>query len=139
VATDGAPAGMSPDQTSETPARQPAATEAAPVTPDDVAAASAPATADAPPAGADTLSPKLQNVNSAVIIRRGDTLWRISRRVYGRGVRYSTIYLANQDQIQNPHLILPGQVFKVPDNTKEGEPADLTQMGDQAVEPPATP
>ena len=84
----------------------------------------------------ERLSPKLQNVDSAVIIRRGDTLWRISRRVYGRGIRYSTIYLANQDQIQNPHLILPGQVFKVPERTEQGEPADLTQMGDQAIKPP---
>lgn len=53
--------------------------------------------------------------NSAVIIRRGDTLWQISRRVYGQGVRYTTIYLANQDQIKNPDFIEPGQIFGVPD------------------------
>ncbi len=51
---------------------------------------------------------------SAVIIRRGDTLWQISRRVYGQGVRYTTIYLANRDAINNPDLIEPGQVFTVP-------------------------
>ena len=45
-----------------------------------------------------------------MIIRRGDTLWQISRRVYGQGVRYTTIYLANQQQIQNPDLIEPGQI-----------------------------
>ena len=39
-----------------------------------------------------------QPADGAVISRRGDSLWRISRRVYGRGVRYSTIYLANQKQ-----------------------------------------
>lgn len=124
------------------PAPQPAVSGTEkPATP-DVAVAKAPeiadpvAPSDVPPANADTLSPRLQSVDSAVIIRRGDTLWRISRRVYGRGVRYSTIYLANQDQIQNPDLILPGQVFKVPDRTEEGEAADLTTMGDQAVETP---
>lgn len=53
--------------------------------------------------------------DSAVIIRRGDTLWQISRRVYGQGVRYTTIYLANQDQIKNPDFIEPGQIFGVPD------------------------
>lgn len=53
--------------------------------------------------------------DSAVIIRRGDTLWQISRRVYGQGVRYTTIYLANQDQIKNPDNIEPGQIFGVPD------------------------
>ena len=34
--------------------------------------------------------------------------------MYGRGVRYTTIYLANEPQIVNPDLILPGQVFSVP-------------------------
>jgi nucleoid-associated protein YgaU len=54
--------------------------------------------------------------DSSVIIRRGDTLWQISRRVYGQGVRYTTIYLANEAQISNPDRILPGQVFSVPDD-----------------------
>jgi nucleoid-associated protein YgaU len=51
---------------------------------------------------------------ASVIIRRGDNLWRISRRMLGKGVRYTTIYEANRDQIQDPSLIYPGQVFKVP-------------------------
>lgn len=50
----------------------------------------------------------------AVIIRRGDNLWTISRRTYGRGVRYTTIYRANEDQIRDPHWIYPGQVFMLP-------------------------
>ncbi len=57
----------------------------------------------------------LQHSKASVIIRRGDTLWQISRRVYGAGVRYTTIYLANEDQINNPDRILPGQIFGVPD------------------------
>lgn len=60
------------------------------------------------------IQPQLQQSNNAVIIRRGDNLWSISRRVYGRGVRYTTIYLANEPQIANPNLILPGQVFSLP-------------------------
>ena len=75
-----------------------------------------------PPAGTDiaaapppeTTAPKLVSVQGSVIIRRGDTLWRISRRVYGRGMRYSTIYLANQAQIADPDRIWPGQVFRFP-------------------------
>jgi nucleoid-associated protein YgaU len=50
----------------------------------------------------------------AVIIRRGDNLWTISRRTYGRGVRYTTIYQANHEQIRDPHWIYPGQVFMLP-------------------------
>jgi nucleoid-associated protein YgaU len=88
----------------------------------------APATASANP---EELAPKLQNVDGSVIIRRGDTLWRISRRVYGLGVRYSTIYLANQEQIRNPDRIWPGQVFKLPGETDEGEKADLKVLGEQ--------
>ncbi|PCH81231.1 MAG: hypothetical protein COB90_05485 [Hyphomicrobiales bacterium] len=49
-----------------------------------------------------------------VIIRRGDNLWTISRRLYGAGIRYTTIYQANTDQIQNPNLIFPGQLFVLP-------------------------
>jgi nucleoid-associated protein YgaU len=49
-----------------------------------------------------------------VIIKRGDNLWRISREMYGHGIRYSTIYQANRDQIRNPNLIYPGQVFVMP-------------------------
>lgn len=56
----------------------------------------------------------LSQDTTAVIIRRGDTLWQISRRIYGAGVRYTTIYLANEDKINNPDRILPGQVFGLP-------------------------
>ncbi|MCR6498783.1 LysM peptidoglycan-binding domain-containing protein [Shinella sp. CPCC 101442] len=61
----------------------------------------------------------LQASKTSVIIRRGDTLWQISRRIYGKGVRYTTIYLANEDQITDPDRIIPGQVFGVPDKTAE--------------------
>ncbi|WP_106752787.1 LysM peptidoglycan-binding domain-containing protein [Pannonibacter carbonis] len=50
-----------------------------------------------------------------VIIRKGDNLWNISRRLYGTGYRYTTIYQANRDQIRNPDLIYPGQVFLTPE------------------------
>ncbi|MDB5588372.1 MAG: hypothetical protein JWP26_3342 [Devosia sp.] len=50
------------------------------------------------------------------IIRRGDNLWTIARRVYGAGIKYTTIYEANNGQIRNPNRIYPGQVFDLPDN-----------------------
>ncbi len=53
---------------------------------------------------------------TAVIIRRGDNLWRLARRNYGAGIRYTTIFEANRDQIQDPNLIFPGQIFKVPED-----------------------
>lgn len=67
--------------------------------------------------GAQNAEAPLKNVDGSVIIRRGDNLWRISRRTYGAGMRYTTIYLANKEQIRNPNMIYPGQVFTLP--TKE--------------------
>lgn len=117
------------------PAAQSSNEAAAPV----AAAAQAPAT-QAPATEAkvpETIAPKLQHAGGAVIIRRGDSLWRISRRVYGHGIRYSTIYLANQKQISDPDRIWPGQVFTVPETSKEGDTADLKALGDQATTPTA--
>jgi len=54
---------------------------------------------------------------STAAVTRGDSLWRISRRIYGSGVRYTVIYDANQRQIRNPDRIYPGQVFVVPGET----------------------
>lgn len=64
------------------------------------------------------ISGGLVPTGQSVIIRRGDTLWQISRRVYGQGVKYTTIYLANEEQISDPDRIWPGQVFAVPDEAR---------------------
>jgi nucleoid-associated protein YgaU len=49
-----------------------------------------------------------------ITIERGDNLWRIAREHYGRGVRYTAIFQANKEQIRDPNLIYPGQVFLIP-------------------------
>ena len=49
-----------------------------------------------------------------VIVQPGNSLWRIARRLYGQGIRYTMIFGANQDQIRDPALIYPGQIFIVP-------------------------
>ncbi len=49
-----------------------------------------------------------------VVVQPGHSLWRLSRIVYGRGVRYTVIYQANRDQIRDPARIYPGQVFALP-------------------------
>ena len=129
-----APAPAAPAPAAPAPAAPATAAAEAPATP---AAPGTEAPAATPPGDVpETVAPKLEHAGSAVIIRRNDTLWRISRRVYGHGVRYSTIYLANQDQISDPDRIWPGQVFKVPEKSKEGEAADLKSMGEQATTAP---
>jgi nucleoid-associated protein YgaU len=52
--------------------------------------------------------------DGAIIVQPGNSLWRIARRTYGDGFQYTVIYEANKDQISNPDLIYPGQVFAVP-------------------------
>lgn len=52
--------------------------------------------------------------DSVVVVQPGNSLWRIARRSYGDGVQYVTIFEANRDQIGNPDLIYPGQIFLLP-------------------------
>jgi nucleoid-associated protein YgaU len=49
-----------------------------------------------------------------VVVQPGNSLWRIARSVYGQGLQYTVIYQANLDQIRNPDLIYPGQIFTLP-------------------------
>ncbi len=133
--TQGAEAGSAEAKPAETAAQPAAPAQTEPEASGAPAVAQAPADAAASPTVPETVSPKLEHADGAVIIRRGDTLWRISRRVYGHGIRYSTIYLANQEQIRDPDRIWPGQVFKVPETSREGEKADMKAMGDQMTAP----
>jgi hypothetical protein len=47
---------------------------------------------------------------------RGDYLWKIARKpeIYGDAFAWIRIYTYNRDQIQNPDLIYPRQVFRIP-------------------------
>ncbi len=52
---------------------------------------------------------------------KGDCLWYIAKRNehYGNGFAWPIIYKANRDEIKNPDLIYPKQVFKIPNLTDE--------------------
>ena len=49
-----------------------------------------------------------------IVVQPGNSLWRLARRNYGSGYSYTVIYQANKDQIKNPDLIYPGQIFSIP-------------------------
>lgn len=51
---------------------------------------------------------------SFVVVQPGNSLWRLARRTYGEGPRYTLIFEANKDRIRDPDLIYPGQVFQLP-------------------------
>ena len=84
--------------------------------PQVVAAAVSPGATPAPATPAtgasDAANPVVSSIDTTQVVR-GDSLWRISRRIYGQGMRYTTIFSAN-DQIRNPNLIYPGQVLVLP-------------------------
>ncbi len=56
-----------------------------------------------------------------LVVQPGANLWRIARKVYGRGTRYTVIYQANREQIRDPNRIYPGQVFTLPDGPTEAQ------------------
>jgi len=63
-------------------------------------------TLDTPPGG----QPRARMIT----VQPGYTLWGIADRAYGDGFQYVKIYRANADQIRDPDLIYPGQVFELP-------------------------
>jgi nucleoid-associated protein YgaU len=65
------------------------------------------------PAAADPSNVTIDQLTTATVVR-GDSLWRISRKMLGRGIRYTQIYDANTTQIRDPRRIYPGQVLVVP-------------------------
>lgn len=110
----------------ETPfQREAPETVAAALTPavDALAQAEAPAAGDAPaspvpaePVAAAAPAPAQPAPARAgiVTVQPGFTLWRIARENYGDGILYVKVFEANKDQIRNPDLIYPGQIFTVP-------------------------
>jgi nucleoid-associated protein YgaU len=49
---------------------------------------------------------------------KGDTLGKIAERLLGKAGRYTEIFEANRDQLDNPDLIHPGQVLTIPEKKK---------------------
>lgn len=44
----------------------------------------------------------------------GDTLWKISKKYYGKGSRYPEIFEANRPMLSHPDKIYVGQVLRIP-------------------------
>ena len=47
-------------------------------------------------------------------VKAGDTLSHIAQHHYGKASRWHAIFEANRDQLDDPDLIRPGQVLKLP-------------------------
>jgi nucleoid-associated protein YgaU len=81
--------------------------------PDSASAPRLAAVASVPPGGGSPSSAVVPKI-ATTTVSRGDSLWRLSRQTYGVGTRYAVIYKANREQIRNPNLIRPGQIFVLP-------------------------
>ena len=53
-----------------------------------------------------------------VTVQPGNNLWTLARERYGSGVMYTQIFTANREQIRDPDLIYPGQIFSMPARTR---------------------
>ena len=69
----------------------------------------------------------VQLADGKVIVQPGNSLWVISRKAYGEGAQYTVIYEANREQIRDPDLIYPGQVFVVPEDENEEDEGDTSE------------
>jgi len=67
-----------------------------------------------PFARAEPLTPENMPPEPFVVVQPGNSLWRLARRTYGSGFNYTVIYEANREQIKDPDLIYPGQIFAIP-------------------------
>ena len=82
--------------------------------------------ADTVPGSGPTGKPDFSNVQgradtvpadgsgSTYTVQKGDTLSAIAQHHYGKASRWHAIFEANRDQIDDPDLIRPGQVLKLP-------------------------
>ncbi len=88
-----------------------------PVTADAEVTLGGPDVSDEPtaePAEGDDSSATESAEGSTYTVQSGDTLWKIATDAYGNGAEYMKIFEANRDQLDNPDLIRPGQVLKIP-------------------------
>lgn len=51
---------------------------------------------------------------STYTVKSGDTLSKIAKSLLGDANAYMEIYNANRDQLNDPNVIKPGQVLKIP-------------------------
>lgn len=58
-------------------------------------------------------SPK-KNKSQTYTVKEGDSLWGIAKAHYGDGSKYTKIFNANKDKIDDPNSIHPGQKLTIP-------------------------
>jgi len=64
--------------------------------------------------GGSSTAPSTAAAGQTYTVKKGDSLSKIAKQVYGDAQQWRKIHEANRDIIDNPDLIHPGQVLKLP-------------------------
>lgn len=64
--------------------------------------------------GVTSTAPTLEPAVTTHTVVKGESLSLIAKHHYGKASLWPRIYDANRDQLDNPDLIKPGQVLKIP-------------------------
>ncbi|MGN0929750.1 MAG: LysM peptidoglycan-binding domain-containing protein [Alphaproteobacteria bacterium] len=67
--------------------------------------------------------------NSMVVVKKGDCLWNLALKEYGKGTNYVVIFEANKSQIKDPNKIYVGQVFTMVKKDSE----KFTELKEKAI------
>lgn len=72
-------------------------------------------------------------------VKRGDTLWDLSRTYLGDPFLWPEIYRINTDVVEDPHWIFPGEVLRIPGGEVAQAPPPALTEPDATSEPQVTP
>ena len=76
--------------------------------------------------GTTTTTPTTPAGGSTYIVVKGDSLWKIAKKLYGDGTKWGLIYEANKSTIKDPSKIWPGQVLIIGNATSGGTTGSTT-------------
>jgi nucleoid-associated protein YgaU len=68
--------------------------------------------------GVASTAPVVMPAPQTHTVASGDNLSKIAKKFYGNANRWREIFNANRDQLDNPDLIKPGQILKIPTASK---------------------
>ena len=76
---------------------------------------STPAEDQSQPIAASSVTPIKPFIMETYVVKKGDTLWAISRQVgiYSDSFEWPLIFKTDRDQIQDPDQITPGQILNI--------------------------
>ena len=88
---------------------------------------STPVTTSPPPTSQST--PTQAPSSRTYTVKKDDNLWDIAKETLGNSLRYMEIYNLNRDKLNNPRLIYPGQILKIPRFLSGGYTGDSEGLG----------